>query len=279
VGLLENKVALITGAARGQGRSHAVTLAEEGADVAVIDVWDHEVHDLVYPKSAAEDLDCTAERVRAMGRRVLTYKADVRDQAALNEVVERTLAEFGHIDIVSANAGIYSDGLSWEMPERHWQDVIDINLTGVWHTVKAVAPAMIEANRGGSIILTSSVAGLQGVGNLGAYVAAKHGVVGLVGTLANELGPYNIRVNAVVPGIVDTDMAFNDGMYRLFRPDLDNPTREDALEVFKTLPLLPSPWIEPRDISNAVLWLASERARCVTGVSIPIDSGQMAKYG
>ncbi|HVX22075.1 MAG TPA: SDR family oxidoreductase, partial [Acidimicrobiales bacterium] len=156
-------------------------------------------------------------------------------------------------------------------------DMIDVNLRGVWHTAKAAIPAMIEAGRGGSMIFTSSLAGLKGYRHLGAYTAAKHGVNGLMRTLANELAEFNIRVNSVCPGMVDTEMMMNPVTYKIFRPDLPNPTQEDATETFRSMNLLPADWLEPRDISELVLWLASDLSRYVTGLAIPVDAGQTAR--
>jgi (+)-trans-carveol dehydrogenase len=166
---------------------------------------------------------------------------------------------------------------TWEMSDRDWQDVIDVNLTGVWRTIKAVVPRMIAANRGGSIVLTSSLAGLKGYSNIAGYVASKHGVNGLMRTLANELGPHNIRVNTVCPGLIHTDMMMNQPTYDIFRPELDHPTKEDATEVFRTMQVLPTDWLEARDVSEVIAWLASDGARFITGAAIPVDAGQIGR--
>jgi SDR family mycofactocin-dependent oxidoreductase len=277
MGKLDGKVAFITGAARGQGRSHAIRLAEEGADIVAVDIGE-DIDSVFYPLASGIDLEHTGKLVEDTGQRILARTVDVRDQAALDAAVTDALAAFGHIDIVSANAGIATAMLkTWELSERDWQDVIDVNLTGVWRTVKAVVPAMIEAGRGGCIVLTSSLAGLKGYSNIAGYVAAKHGVNGLMRTLANELGPYNIRVNTVCPGLIHTDMMMNQATYDVFRPDLEGPTKDDATEVFRTMQVLPTDWLDPSDVSEVIVWLASDAARFITGVALPVDAGQIGR--
>ncbi len=275
---LNGKVALITGAARGQGRSHAVRLAEDGADIVAVDIV-APIPTAYYPPAVPADLRLTAKLAEgaADGVRVLTAEADVRDQTALDGVVEQALAVFGRIDIVVANAGTAAHAPTWELSDDQWQNVVDVNLTGVWRTVKACVPSMIERGRGGAIVLTSSLAGLHGYGNIASYVAAKHGVNGLMRTLANELGPHNIRVNSVCPGLINTDMMMNDETYAMFRPDVTSPTLEDAREVFATMQLLPLDWLEPRDVSNAIAFLVSDEARAITGVALPVDGGQLSR--
>jgi SDR family mycofactocin-dependent oxidoreductase len=275
-GRVEGKVALITGAARGQGRSHAVRLAEEGADIIALDVCE-DIETSVIPLASDDDLAETAKLVEDLDRRIMTRKADVRDLAGLESVVQEGVSEFGRLDIVSANAGIAGFGPAHELTEQQWEEMLAVNITGVWKTCRAVVPAMIEAGNGGSIILTSSTAGLMGLANTAHYTAAKHGVVGLMRTLANELAPHMIRVNSVHPTTVATDMIHNEAVYDLFRPDLEHPTLDDAKDAFLTLNMLPIPWVEARDISNAVLWLASDEARYVTGVTLPIDAGSTQK--
>jgi SDR family mycofactocin-dependent oxidoreductase len=276
MGRVSGKVAFISGAARGQGRSHALRLAEEGADIIAFDLME-DLATVPYPESRQSDLDETVRLVEALDRRILARKVDVRDQAALDQLVADGVAEFGHIDIVLGNAGIISYAKTWEMSEEMWQEMLDINLTGVWKTVKAAIPAMIDGGRGGSIILTSSTAGIAGFGNIAHYVAAKHGVVGLAKSLANELAEHWIRVNTIHPTNVATDMILNEPAYKLFRPDLENPTQDDAAPAFVKMNLLPIPWVEARDISNAVLFLASDEARYVTGVQFPVDAGQLQR--
>jgi (+)-trans-carveol dehydrogenase len=276
MGRVEGKVAFITGGARGQGRSHAVRLAQEGADVAVVDAC-ADVPTLGYALATPEDLQETARLVSSLGRRVVTVRADVRDQSGLDQAVRKTVSTLGPIDIVSVNAGIASFAPTWELTDDQWNDVIDIDLTGAWRTVKAVIPSMLEARRGGSIVLTSSAGGIQGIQNFAHYVAAKHGVIGLMKTLANEVAQHGIRVNAVVPGTVLTDMALNEPAMRLFRPDLEHPTLDDVRDAMQGMNAMPVPWLEPVDVSNAILWLSSDEARYVTGVVLPIDAGWINK--
>lgn len=275
-GRVANKVAFITGAARGQGRSHAIRLAQEGADIIAVDLCDA-VETVPIEMPTRADLDETVRLVEALDRRIIAEVADVRDQAALDAVVARGLAEFGRIDIVCGNAGIFTPGSTWELDELSWQTMLDINLTGVWHTVKATVPHMIAAGNGGSIVLTSSFSGEHGIAHTAHYTAAKHGVLGLMRTLANEVGDKMIRVNAIMPCNVGTDMILNDMTYRLYRPDLENPGKRDFEDLAKTMFILPIPYVEPVDISNAVLWLSSDEARYVTGVALPVDAGWNAK--
>ena len=278
MGRVEGKVALVTGAARSQGRSHAVRLAEEGADIIAIDICE-QIETVPYPLSSEEDLKETARLVEELGRRVVTVKADVRDGEAMQAAVADGVAELGHLDIVSANAGIWSANKTWELTQEQWDDMIGVNLTGVWQTLKAVVPTMIEAGNGGSIIITSSNGGVSGFENLAHYVAAKHAVVGLTRTLANEVGRHFIRVNNIQPTAVNTNMIHHQGVYNLFFPDSPNPTPEQFNTAFQALNVIPVPYIEPRDVSNALLWLASDEARYVTGVSLPVDAGFLQKIG
>ena len=277
MGRVEGKVAFITGAARGQGRSHAIRLAEEGADIIAVDIC-KQIDTVPFPMATPEDLEQTVKDVEALDRRVVAVQADVRDYNALKAAVDDGVAQLGRLDIVSANAGIGSVGArAEEMDEESWQDVVGTNLTGVWHTAKAAIPHLKAGGNGGSITLTSSVAGLKGMENLASYVAAKHGVVGLMRTLALELAPDMIRVNSIHPTTVGTPMIMNDAIYRLFRPDLEHPTAEDASAAFRSLNALPLDWVEARDISNALLFLASDEARYVTGVTLPVDAGSLVK--
>jgi (+)-trans-carveol dehydrogenase len=280
-GRVAGKVALITGAARGQGRSHAVRLAEEGADVIAVDLTDTASKDISrfspYPMATEADLAETARLVAAVGGKILTCHADVRDQDALDAAVTAGLERFGHIDIACANAGIGGFyGSAWDCSRDNWQAVIDVDLTGTWQTAKAVAPTMIGQG-GGSVVITSSTMGMKALPNMIGYIAAKHGAIGVMRALAHELAPFSVRVNAVAPTSVGTDMIFNDSIYRLFRPDLAEPTKEDTVGAFQSLNMLPVPWNEARDVSEAVLWLASDQARHVTGIVLPIDAGQLAK--
>ncbi|PBC35540.1 SDR family mycofactocin-dependent oxidoreductase [Rhodococcus sp. ACS1] len=275
MGRVEGKVAFITGAARGQGRSHAVRLAEEGADIVAVDICG-QIDSVPFPMATPSDLQETAELVEKQGRRVVAIECDVRDYEALNEAACRGATELGKIDIVAANAGISSTGKLHELPEQKWQDVIDVNLTGVWHTCKATVPHLISAG-GGSIVVTSSMASLRTWQNIGHYAAAKHGVVGVARVMAAELAPFGIRVNALHPTQVDTPMLDNDWAFQLFRPDLERPSKYDVVEPMTALNLQPVPWVDPIDVSNALLFLASDEARHITGVSLPVDAGANVK--
>jgi (+)-trans-carveol dehydrogenase len=270
-GRVEGKVAFITGAARGQGRSHAIRLAQEGADIIAVDVCE-DVATVPYSGATEADLAKTVKEVEALDRRIVATKADVRNYDELKKALDDGVAQLGRLDIVAANAGIFSHGLTADLTEEQWGQMIDINLSGVWRTAKAAIPHLI-ANKGGSIIITSSVAGLAGGPGFAHYVSAKHGVVGLMRTLAMELAPHFIRVNSLHPTNVDTDMIQNEALYRVFRPDLAHPTRDDFKQVADTMNTLPIPWVEPVDISNALLFLASDEARYITGVTLPVDAG------
>ncbi|MFF3468674.1 mycofactocin-coupled SDR family oxidoreductase [Streptomyces sp. NPDC001984] len=278
MGRVEGKVAFVTGAARGQGRSHAIRLAQEGADIIAVDLVS-QIGSVPYPMATPEDLAETVREVEKLDRRIVASQADVRDFAALKKAVDDGVAQLGRLDIVSANAGIFSFGKMDELDEQEFQDVVDVNLTGVWKTVKAAIPHIKAGGRGGSIILTSSAAGLIGMEHIGHYSAAKAGVVGLMRTLAVELAPDFIRVNSVHPTSVNTDMIQNAAAYELFAPDMaaSERTKENLEPRFASLNVLPIPWVEPVDISNAVLWLASDESRYVTGVTLPIDAGQTTK--
>ncbi len=276
MGRLDNKVVLVTGAARGQGRAICLRMAEEGADVVALDSL-ADVASVQYPMASADDLATTVKHVEATGRRIVARQADVRDFAAVQAVVGEGLDTFGAVDVVCANAGIASFGPTWELSEASWQDMIDINLTGVWHTVKAAVPSMIAAGKGGSIVITSSTAGLKGMANIAHYTAAKHGLVGLMRTLANEVAPHRIRVNTVHPTNVATDMILNDSTFRLFRPDIPNPSQDDMVEAMTSLNALPVPWVEAVDVANVAVFLASDEARYITGVALPIDAGCVIK--
>ncbi|MDL9936224.1 mycofactocin-coupled SDR family oxidoreductase [Gordonia sp. ABSL1-1] len=276
-GRVEGKVAFITGAGRGQGRAHAVRLASEGADIIAVDVCDS-IDGVPFALSSEEDLAETAELVKAQDRRVLTAKVDVRDLAGLTDVVAAGVEQFGRLDIVAANAGIATGGQSLEdMDTKTWQDMIDVNMTGVWHTAKAAIPHIVAGGRGGSIVLTSSVGGIKSYPFCGHYVTAKHGVVGIMKTLAIELAQHNIRVNSVHPTQVNTAMIMNEATYGMFRPDLENPGPDDFAPISQMMNTLPVPWVEPEDIANAVLFLASDESRYITGVQLPVDAGACLK--
>jgi len=265
MGKLDGKVAFITGAARGQGRSHAIRLAQEGADIIAVDIC-QQIATVPYPMSTPDDLAETAKQVEALDRRIFTAQADVRDTAALKAAFDAGVAELGPVDIVLANAGIAPMGL--HEPHGAWQDVIDVNLTGVFNTVEIAIPSMIERGQGGAIVLTSSTAGINGIGGptgggLG-YTAAKHGVVGLMRSYANNLAQHSIRVNTVHPTGVNTPMIVNEAMQEWL---------EQAGESSALTNALPVPMVEPVDISNAIAWLVSDDARYVTGVTLPVDAG------
>ena len=278
MGLLDGKVAFVTGAARGQGRSHARRLAQEGADIIAIDAcrtpaW------LSYDLASEADLAQTVKEVEAFDRRIVASVADVRDLAAVQAAVADGVAALGgRLDIVCANAAIISQSApTWEIDLDQWREILDVNLTGVLITLKAAIPHMIAAGNGGSIALTSSGAALISGAGLGDYKVTKAGVLSLTRTLACELAEHFIRVNAICPTAVDTPMIQNESLYRSFRPDLENPGREDVKPGFQTMNLLPIPWVEPVDISNAIVWLASDAARYVTGITLPVDAGNQHK--
>jgi len=275
-GRVAGKVAFITGAARGQGRSHAVRLAQEGADIIAVDVC-ADMPGMPYPGATEADLAETTKQVEALDRRIVAAQADVRDYGALKAALDDGVAQLGRLDIVSANAGIGSSPhAAQDLAESTWQDMIDVNLTGVWHTAKAAIPHLIAAG-GGALVLTSSAAGLQAYPGVAHYVSAKHGVVGLMRTLALELAPHSIRVNSIHPTQVDTTMIQNEATWRLFRPDLEHPTRADFEPASQEMNALPIPWVDPVDISNALLFLASDEARYITGVPLPVDAGCLVK--
>ncbi|OBI43136.1 3-ketoacyl-ACP reductase [Mycobacterium kyorinense] len=276
-GRVEGKVAFVTGAARGQGRSHAVRLAREGADIIAVDICEG-FDNSPAPGSTLEDLAETAEMVKNLDRRVVTAEVDVRDFDALAKALDGGVEQLGRLDIIVANAGIgtMADKLH-KTSEPIWQEMIDVNLSSVWKTVKAGVPHLLAGGAGGSIILTSSVAGLKAYPYMGHYVAAKHGVVGLMRTFALELGPQSIRVNCVHPTHVCTPLLLNEGTYRGFRPDLDNPGIDDLAPICQTYHVLPIPWVHAEDISNAVLFLASDESRYITGVTLPVDAGSCLK--
>ncbi|CUR59878.1 Short-chain dehydrogenase/reductase SDR [metagenome] len=275
-GRVAGQVALVTGAARGQGRSHAVRLAEEGADIIALDLCS-DLPLVPYPLGTLDDLAETVRLVEATGQRVVARVADVRDFASVDEVVRAGVAELGRLDIVCANAGVNIPAPAHEITEEQWHTVIDVDLSGVWRTAKAAIPHLIAGERGGSIIITSSAAGLKGYANIAHYTAAKHGLNGLMKTLAQELAEHHIRCNSVNPTQVDTPMIMNDPMFRLFCPDLAAPTRADFAPVSQAMNALPLPWVEARDVSNSVLFLASAEARYITGVALPVDAGVLVK--
>jgi SDR family mycofactocin-dependent oxidoreductase len=274
-GRVAGKVAFITGAGRGQGRSHAVRLAEEGADIIAIDIC-APVESVTYATATKADLEETARLVEATGRRVVTAVADVRRSDQLEDALREGVEQLGGLDIVVATAGIASYAPAAEISEDAWQEMLDINLTGVWKTIKAAVPYLVP-QQSGSIVVINSASGLIGPANLGHYVAAKHGAIGLAKTFMNELAPFNIRVNSICPTQVNTPMIMHDEIYRMFRPDLENPTQADIVDVSTQMNALPVPWVEPVDVSNAVLFLASDEARYITGAALPVDAGIIQK--
>ena len=264
MGRVEGKVAFVTGAARGQGRSHAIRLAEEGADIIAVDICE-DVVSVPYGLGTQADLDETVKAVEALDRRIVARAADVRDPAALKAAVDAGVAELGRLDVVAANAGICTVQRWDEVTPQVWQDTLDINLTGVWNTCTAAIPHLIAAG-GGSIVITSSTAGIKGLPFLAPYVAAKHAVVGIGRSLANELSAHSIRVNTVHPTGVDTPMVVGLGGLEpiLGKDPMLGPIFMNSLPVEMT---------DPRDISNAVLWLASDESRYVTGLMMTVDAG------
>jgi (+)-trans-carveol dehydrogenase len=274
-GRLAGRVAFITGAARGQGRSHAVAMAGEGADIIGVDSLE-DIETVPYPGATQDDLNQTIEEVQAHGRRMIGLRADVRDLGALALALDKGVAELGRLDVVVANAGVFSFAGLAEMSEPQWLQMIDVNLNGVWRTCKAAVPHLIRTG-GGSIAIISSTAGLHGVANIAHYAAAKHGLVGLMRSLSIELAPLGIRVNSIHPTNVDTAMIQNDAVYRLFLPDVEAPTRADFAQLCLNGRPIPVPWIEARDVANAALFLASDDARYITGVALPIDGGTAAQ--
>ena len=272
MGLLEGKVALVTGAARGQGRSHAVRLAGEGADIIALDVC-HQLEEVEYVMATPDDLAETVRLVEEEGRQIVSHQADVRSSAEVAAAVGEGVALLGHVDIVLANAGIMSVTNGVAHLESSWHAAIDVMLTGVQHTIQAALPFMLEHGEGGSIVITSSTAGLKSVtrtlglatpGMLG-YQAAKHGVVGLMRCYADALAAHSIRVNTVHPSGVSTPMVLNDAFDRWVEKFPEIPS------VFRNA--LPVPTVESIDISNAIVWLCSDQARYVTGVMLPVDAG------
>lgn len=277
MGRLDGKVVFITGVARGQGRSHAIRFAEEGADIIGIDVVEPIAGSTSPPATQAE-MDETVAAVEALDRRIVASKADVRDLGQIKAAVDAGVAQLGRLDVVIANAGVSTFmGPAEGLTEEAFVDMVDINLTGVWRSCAAAIPHIKAGGRGGSIIMTSSVAGLMAYGNVAHYVAAKHGVVGLMRTLALELAPHQIRVNSIHPTTVDTPMVNNEATFRLFRPDVENPGVDDFLEAAKVMNAMPVGWVQAVDISNAMVWLASDEARYVTGVTLPVDAGALVK--
>jgi (+)-trans-carveol dehydrogenase len=272
MGQLEGKIAFITGAARGQGRSHALTLAREGADIIAVDVC-AQAPTVPYPMATPDDLAQTVKEVEELDRRIIASQVDIRDFAALKAAADQGVAELGRLDIVLANAGISSPVPTLEMDEATWDEMIEVNLTGAWKTVKATVPHIISGGRGGAVVITSSLAAIYANENTAHYSAAKAGLVGFMKVLAKELAPVSIRVNTVHPTTVATPMILNEPTYRAFRPDLEHPTRADFEVAGRRLNKLPVAAIEPSDVSNAILYLVSDAGRYVTGITHVVDAG------
>jgi (+)-trans-carveol dehydrogenase len=270
---LHNKVALISGVARGQGRSHALRLASEGASIIGFDGMC--TYDTVpYKQATQEDLDQTAKLVTEAGGRIITGRADVRNREEIKSIIDKGLAEFGAIDVVVANAGIgVNSVLFWEVSQQEWDDVIGVNQTGVWHTVSAAVPSMIEAGNGGSVIITSSAAAIKSASRLAPYIAAKTAVIGMMRSMAHDLAPHKIRINCIAPTAVPTDFVLNDRLFQIFCPDKEDPTIDDVREIMRGHHPLGEPWIQTADVSSAVAYLASDEARYISGIVLPIDLG------
>lgn len=268
---LAGKVAYVTGAARGQGRSHAVQLAQAGADIVAVDVCAEIAEFAGYPMASPEDLDETARLVANEGRKVVAVQLDVRDLAAQQRTIAEVIETFGRLDIVVANAGVCSWGRLWEISEEQFREAIDINLVGVWNTIKATVPAMIEAGNGGSIITVSSSAGVKAPPGCGHYAASKFGVVGLTKSLAVEVGEFGIRANVVLPYGTNTTLGNDTSMYKMFE--------EHPAFVYSYTPnlLKTDGLVEPHEISEVVVWLASDASGVITGAQIPVDKGFLAR--
>ena len=273
MGKVEAKVAFVTGAARGQGRSHALTLASEGADVIAVDICGP--IDVRYRASTTDDLEETKRLVEKNGRRCIIQQADVRDLDAMHAAVTAGLDTLGQIDIVVANAGILNTSPVAEMSGEQWRNVVDTNLTGVFNTVRAALPHMIE-RRTGCIIGISSMAARTPFPNTAHYVAAKMGVVGLIKTIALENGPHGIRANAICPSNVNTEMVMNDAVFGVFRPDLEDPAFSDVEPLMAAMHPLGIAYVEPQDVSNVVLFLASDDARFISGDVLSVSAGSIA---
>jgi SDR family mycofactocin-dependent oxidoreductase len=272
----DGKVALITGGARGQGRSHALAFAAEGADVAIIDAC-ADMSTVPYGLATPDDLEQTRKDVEALDRRCVALQADVRDGQAIRDAVAHVTAELGSVDIAVPNAGVASYHPVHELSDEDWRELIDINLTGVFHVVSATVPVMLQ--RGwGRIIATSSTMGRMGARNAAHYAASKWGIIGLIKSVALEVAPHGVTANAVAPTTVNTPLIQNDDIYRLFCPELENPTWEDAAPRFAALNPVGVSNIECSDVSRAVLFLASDEARFITGAVLDVTAGKSGAW-
>ena len=270
-GTLQGRVAFITGAARGQGRAHAIRLARAGADIIALDICAPVSDSISYPAATPDDLAETARAVEAEGRKMLARAVDIRDDAGLRQLVADGVEQFGRLDILVANAGVLSWGRIWELTDEQWDAVIGVNLSGTWRTLRAVIPAIIEAGNGGSIVVVSSSAGLKATPGNGHYSAAKHGLVGLTNSLAIELAEFGIRVNSIHPYSIDTPMVEPDLMMQIFR---EHP---QYVHSFGPMPLQPKGFMASDEVSDVVVWLAGDGAGTLTGAQIPVDKGVL-KY-
>ena len=278
---LEGRVALVTGAARGQGRAHALRLADDGADIIATDICGPVSDSVTYPSATSAELAETVRGVEASGRKILAREVDVRDLAAQQQIVAEGIERFGRLDVLVVNAGVLSWGRLFEMSEEQWDTVIEVNLSGAWKTVRAAVPAMIEAGNGGSIIMVSSVAGLKATPGNGHYSAAKHGMVGIANALALEVGEFGIRVNSIHPYSIDTPMIERDAMTEIFTK------HPNYLHSFAPMPLQPpgrlagdmadTGFMTPEDVADVVAWLAGDGSKYISGSQLAIDRGVL-KY-
>ena len=270
-GTLQGRVAFVTGAARGQGRSHAVRMAREGADVIALDICAPVSDSVTYPPATPDDLAETVRAVEAQGRKVLAREVDIRDDAALRQLVADGVEQFGRLDILVANAGVLGWGRIWELTDEQWDTVIGVNLSGTWRTLRAVVPAIIKAGNGGSIVVVSSAAGLKATPGNGHYSAAKYGLVGLTNTLALELGEFGIRVNSIHPYSVDTPMIETDALIELLGK------HPNYVHSFPPMPLQSKGFMTPDEVSDVAVWLAGDGSGTLSGAQIPVDKGVL-KY-